>query len=48
MNLEASTVEYSPKLQIVFFEFGIWYDWLKIDIIFENFKKRNFQRIEHY
>ena len=34
MNLEAFTIEYSPKLQILFFEFDIWYDWLKLDILF--------------
>jgi len=36
MNLEAFIVEYSPKLQIVFFRFEIWYDWLKLEILFEN------------
>ena len=34
MNVEAFTVEYSPKLQILFFEFEIWYDWLELDILF--------------
>ena len=34
MNLEAFTVEYSPKLQILFLKFEIWYDWLKLDILF--------------
>ena len=39
MNLEAFTFEYSPELQILFFEFEIWYDWLKLDILFKNSKK---------
>ena len=34
MNLEAFIIEYSPKLQILFLEFEIWYDWLKLDILF--------------
>ena len=38
MNLEAFTDEYSPKLQILFFEFEIWYDWLKLAILFKNSK----------
>ena len=48
MNLEAFTIEYSPKLQILFFEFEIWYDCLKLDILFKNSKKNFFQRIEHH
>jgi len=32
MNLEAFTIEYSPKLQILFVKVEIWYDWL--DILF--------------
>ena len=47
MNLEASIVEYPPKLQILFFEFEIWYDWLKLDILLKNSTKNIFQRIEH-
>ena len=35
MNLEAFTVEYLPKLQILIFEFEIWCDWLKLGILFK-------------
>ena len=34
MNLEAFTVEYSPKLQILFLDFEISHDWLNLDILF--------------
>jgi len=34
MNLEAFSVEDSPKLLILFLKFEIWYDWLKLNIIF--------------
>ena len=48
MNLEAFTVGYSPKLQILFFKFEIWYDWLKLAILFKNSKNQKFQRTDHH
>ena len=33
MSLEAFTVEYSPKLQVLFFYFEIRYDWLELGIL---------------
>ena len=34
MDLEAFIVEYSSKLQILFLDFEILHDWLKLDILF--------------
>ena len=48
MDSEASTVDSSLKLQILFLEFEIWYDLLKLAILFKNSKKNFFQRIEHH
>ena len=48
MNLEAFIVEYSPKLQTLFLEYESWYDWLELEILHSNSKKRNFQMREHH
>ena len=48
MNLEAFILEYSPKSQILFTEFEIWYAWLKLDIMYFDSKFQTFQRIKHH
>jgi len=42
MNSEAFTFEYSPKFQFYFLRFEIWYDRLKLDILFLDLKKNFF------